>query len=64
MRLSPRVPQDWEECTVLYRYGSSRYQLTAARGVPFVTLDGEQTGAPYIILTDDGRAHEARFPLN
>ena len=64
VRLNPRVPGDWEECTILYRYGGSRYQLTAARDAPFVTLDGAQTGAPSITLIDDGRAHEARFPLN
>ena len=63
VRLAPRVPPDWEECTVLYRHGSSRYQLTAARDVPYVTLDGEKVTGSFIPLRDDGRTHEARFPL-
>ena len=63
VRLAPRVPPDWEECTVLYHYGASRYQLTAARDVPFVTLDGERITGAYVPLRDDGKMHEARFPL-
>lgn len=61
--LRPRVPDSWEECTVLYRFGESRYQLTAAREAAFVTLDGARVKGEYVLLTDDGRMHEARFPL-
>lgn len=64
VRLNPRVPAEWEECTLLYRYGGSRYQLCAVRGAPYATLDGEKAGNGCIRLRDDGRAHEARFPLN
>lgn len=64
LRFCPRVPAEWPECTLVYRYGSSRYQLTAARDAPFITLDGEKTAQSYILLRDDGRTHEARFPLN
>ncbi len=61
--LRPRVPEGWEECTVLYRFGQSRYQLTASREMRYVTLDGARVRGEYITLTDDGRAHEARFPM-
>ncbi|MBQ7455818.1 MAG: hypothetical protein IJS53_05180, partial [Clostridia bacterium] len=63
VRLAPRVPEEWEECTVLYRWGGSRYQLTAAPDAPYVTLDGEKITGAFVPLRDDGRAHEARFPL-
>ena len=62
--LRPCTPDDWEECTVLYRYGESRYQLTASRETRYVTLDGAMVQGGYITLRDDGRAHEARFPLD
>lgn len=61
--LHPLVPEGWEECTVLYHFGQSRYQLTASREARFVTLDGERVRGDYVPLRDDGRAHEARFPL-
>ena len=62
--LRPRVPADWDEVTLLYRFGNSRYQLTAARDARWIALDGvRQTGA-YVPLADDGKAHEIRFPLS
>ena len=61
--LRPNVPDAWEECTVLYHFGDSRYQLTAARDQQFVTLDGVRVRGEYVELKDDGRMHEARFPL-
>jgi cellobiose phosphorylase len=60
--LKPHLPQGWEECTVLYHFGSSRYQLTSGRDTLFVTLDGVRVQGEYITLRDDGRTHEARFP--
>ena len=63
VRLCPKVPPEWTECTVLYRYGASRYQLTASRDQPYITLDGEKKTGAYVPLTDDGRAHEIRFPI-
>ena len=64
VRLSPRVPRDWEELTLIYRCGRSRWQLTAARDARYITLDGEKITGAYVPLRDDGRAHEIRFPLN
>ncbi|MBQ9299644.1 MAG: hypothetical protein IJ214_03960, partial [Clostridia bacterium] len=63
VRLSPRAPDNWEEATVLYRFGASRYQLTAARDAHYITLDGEKVTGAYVPLRDDGRAHEIRFPM-
>lgn len=61
--LRPAVPESWEECTVLYRFGQSRYQLTASREAHFVTLDGIRVRGEYVELHDDGKMHEARFPM-
>ena len=63
VRLAPRVPRDWEEITLVYRFGRSRWQLTAARDAHYITLDGEKITGAYAPLRDDGRAHEIRFPL-
>lgn len=61
--LRPQLPESWEECTVLYHFGQSRYQLTASREMHGVTLDGKRVTGAYITLVDDGRVHEARFPV-
>ena len=63
VRLQPRIPADWEECTVVYRFGKSRWQLTAGRDVPYITVDGEKAVGAFVTLRDDGRAHTARFPV-
>jgi len=61
--LRPQAPESWEECTVLYHFGQSRYQLTASREMHFVTLDGARVQGEYVELHDDGKMHEARFPM-
>ena len=63
VRLSPKAPEDWDEVTVLYRFGGSRWQLTAARDQRYITVDGEKATGAYVPLRDDGRAHEIRFPM-
>ena len=61
--LRPVLPGDWEEVTLLYHFGQSRYHLTASRDTLFATLDSTRVRGEYIELTDDGRVHEARFPV-
>ena len=63
MRLNPTVPQNWEEVTVLYRFGGSRYQLTAAREQRYIPMDGEKITGSYASLPHDARAQEIRFPM-
>ena len=60
--LRPHLPEDWDEVTLVYQFGTSRYQLTAARDTTAVTLDGAAVRGMYITLADDGRTHEAHFP--
>lgn len=63
VRLSPRWDTDEESFTLTYRFGSANYHFTASRDVVFPTLDGEKLTEGWAELTDDGRTHEARFPL-
>ena len=62
-RLSPCPEPDAEEYTLLYRFGNASYQFTAARDVLFPTLDGEKLTDGWVTLRQDGRTHEARFPM-
>ncbi len=62
-RLSPKLPEGHEEFTVRYRYGASCYDLTASEDTLFVTCDGEKCDDGWIDLKDDGKRHEARFPI-
>ncbi len=64
LSLDPRVPPDWPEFTIEYRYGRSLYVIVvqgphAARGVREITLDGRVLDGPGIPLVDDGARHAA-----
>ena len=62
-RLSPCPEPGMEEYTLIYRFGSASYHFTAARDIPFPTLDGEKIRDGWVKMASDGRTHEARFPL-
>jgi len=62
VKLSPCLPDAWDGVTVVYRFGASAYYLSAGREVRQLTLDGTFVRGEYILLTDDGRTHEALFP--
>ena len=62
LRLAPCPHPDMEEFTLVYRYGSASYHLTAGRDILFATLDGEKLSDGWISLRDDGKTHAARFP--
>lgn len=63
--IAPRVPPDWPELTIDYRFGSARYtivvdepsKLADGTGAE-VTLDGRVLDGPDIPLADDGRKHQ------
>ncbi len=63
LRFRPVVPTDWEGFRITYRYGTATYHLRASRDCPFPVADGEQLRDGRLILKDDGRIHEAIFPL-
>ena len=53
---------DWPWAAVTVQYGRSRYRLVCDREAQDVTLDGYPVEGDFIVMTDDGKAHEARFP--
>ena len=63
LRLRPCIPASWDGLTITYRYGSSTYHLHASKDCPFPVADGEQLREGRLILLDDGRIHEATFPI-
>ena len=70
LSLDPCIPRDWPGFTLVYRYGSTTYEIVvenphgASRGVSMLTIDGEGMGdATAIALVDDGRAHHVKIAL-
>ncbi len=62
-RLRPCAPAQWTEFTITCRYGRATYRLTASREASAPVLDGEPLPKGYVVFRDDGRIHEARFPM-
>ena len=62
-RLNPALSRDMDGFTLVYRFGASNYHFTAARDTLFPTLDGARLEDGWAALSDDGRTHEARFPI-
>jgi len=53
---------DWPRATVTVQYGKSVYRLVCDKKTDSVTLDGYPVEGDFIVMADDGKAHEARFP--
>jgi cyclic beta-1,2-glucan synthetase len=62
LRIEPRVPKDWKEYAIEYRFGTSVYAISvrasAASDGPRVTVDGQPVDGVEIALVDDGRPHD------
>ncbi|NLV58181.1 MAG: hypothetical protein GXY67_05380 [Clostridiales bacterium] len=63
LRLRPCLPEGWDSLTLTYRYGSATYHLHATKECPFPMADGQQLKEGRLLLVDDGRIHEATFPI-
>ncbi len=59
----PTAPTHWEEIRLTYQYGTATYHLHASRHCTFPNTDGEAMPDSKLLLLDDGRIHEAKFPL-
>jgi cellobiose phosphorylase len=63
----PCLPPTWESFTINYRYGETVYRimvLQAEGESEELVVDGAPTGESSIFLTDDRRAHEARWRIS
>jgi cyclic beta-1,2-glucan synthetase len=64
LSLKPRVPAEWPEFTIEYRYGGSIYDIRverpceAGKGDQEILLDGQLLKTGSIPLVDDGKRHE------
>jgi len=63
LRFRPVVPAKWDLLRVTYRFGSATYHLRASRACQQPTADGKPLANGALKLVDDGRVHEAIFPL-
>ena len=63
LRFRPVVPEAWDQIRITYQYGSATYHLHALRSCAVATSEGEELEGGVLILRDDGRIHEATFPL-
>jgi len=71
LQIEPAIPRAWPRYEMLYRHGSSRYEIIVenahgvSRGVASASLDGEAiAGTPTTIpLVDDGETHAVRIVL-
>jgi len=69
LSITPCVPSDWPGFEVVYRYGSTTYQiqvdnpLRVSSGVVQLELDGQPVRDNIVRLTDDGQTHAVRVTL-
>jgi cellobiose phosphorylase len=63
LRLRPVLPAGWDEIRITYRYGNTTYHLCASRSCTAAAADGGLLPEGILRLTDDGRIHEAQFPV-
>ena len=63
VRLVPRVPKDWDEVSVTLQLGASTWRLQADRSTAAATCDSRPVEGGWVTLADDGKIHQAHFPL-
>ncbi|MEG1570499.1 MAG: hypothetical protein RR431_04830 [Clostridia bacterium] len=63
LRFRPVAPASWDAFRITYHFGTATYHLHARRDCPFPVADGEQLRDGRLLLLDDGKIHEATFPL-
>jgi cyclic beta-1,2-glucan synthetase len=63
LRLTPRLPIDWDSFTVDYRYGETVYQITINQGsdVSKIILDGIELDNNIILLQNDHQLHHVHI---
>jgi cyclic beta-1,2-glucan synthetase len=67
--MDPCIPSSWDEYSIAWRFGATRYEITVVnperrcRGIAEAELDGAAVDPGAIPLVDDGRTHEVRLVL-
>jgi len=70
LRLEPRLPDDWKEAKVHYRFRETFYHIIMRRAgkpgdrVARVTIDGREAEPPFVPLADDRTDHEVEVVLS
>ncbi len=65
LRLTPRIPAQWESCKIHYRYRETFYHITVSRtgaGTPAPLMQATLDGAPLVEEAREGTA-EVAIPL-
>lgn len=63
LRFTPVCPTSWDGLRITYRVGRATYHLHASRDCLIPEADGEALPDGTLTLVDDGKIHEATFPL-
>ncbi len=68
LQFAPRLPDDWQEFKLQYRYRETPYHITVrqtsgAQAATSVTVDGVLQAEPAIALVDDGVEHRVEVNL-
>ncbi|MFT3848283.1 MAG: hypothetical protein QM739_06265 [Propionivibrio sp.] len=67
LRVEPRLPSSWPGCSLVHRFGRTRFSITVARAAdgasPSLTLDGVLREDGIIPLLDDGGEHAVTVTL-
>ena len=63
LRFIPVAPQGWNSLTLTLRFGAATYHLHASRDTQAPAADGKPLKDGRLKLKDDGKIHEAFFPM-
>jgi cellobiose phosphorylase len=69
LRIDPCIPRGWREFEITYRRGNTTYRIKVenpqalSRGVASVELDGIVQQDDLLLISDDGRNHDARVVI-
>jgi cyclic beta-1,2-glucan synthetase len=58
-RMRPKIPAQWSEFSIRYRYGESTYAIKVMRGA----AEGAVPAGEWVPLVDDGQEHAVRISL-
>lgn len=63
IHLTPCVPPEWDDFALTLHEGASTWHISLERRITQLTIDGEESKNDVLIVRDDGKIHQVRFPL-